>query len=231
LIAEDNPVNRQVAAAQLKKLGYTADSVANGLEVLEALSRIPYDIILMDCQMPELDGYETTRQLRQLGGHQPYIIAMTANAMQGDRDSCLAAGMDHYVSKPVRQSELKAALDAAPNSHLEPVDASSLANLRELGEDIPGFLSGLIDSFKESTPKLLTQAWNACDQPRELSAIAHTIKGSCSNFGARPMEALCLQLERLAPAAGSNSARDLVTAIEREFLSVSSALESHRASA
>jgi CheY-like chemotaxis protein len=113
LIAEDNAVNRFLATAQLKKLGYASDSVANGLEVLEAFGRIPYDIILMDCQMPELDGYETTRQLRSRGGHQPLIIAMTANAMQGDRELCLAAGMNSYLSKPMRIASLKAALAEA----------------------------------------------------------------------------------------------------------------------
>lgn len=229
LIAEDNAVNQRVAVAQLKKLGYAADSVTNGLEVLEALSRIPYDIILMDCQMPELDGYETTRQIRNRGGHQPYIIAMTANAMQGDRELCLATGMDSYVSKPMRIADLKSALGEAPNSCVGSVDATSLANLRELEEGAPGIVSELIDSFRESTPKLLSQAWNAFDKPRELSAIAHTIKGSCSNFGARPMEALCLELEQLAPAGESDAARDLVAAIEREFVNVSSALEDHRA--
>jgi PAS domain S-box-containing protein len=229
LIAEDNAVNQLVAIAQLKKLGYAADSVSNGLEVLEALSRIHYNIILMDCQMPELDGYETTRQVRNRGGHQPYIIAMTANAMQGDRELCLATGMDSYISKPMRIADLKSALDEVPNSDVGSVDATSLAHLRELEEDAPGIVSELIDSFRESTPKLLSQAWNVFDKPRELSAIAHTIKGSCSNFGARPMEALCLQLEQLAPAAGSDAARDLVAALEREFLNVSSALEDHRA--
>jgi PAS domain S-box-containing protein len=113
LIAEDNAVNRFIATAQMKKLGYAADSVSNGLEALEAFRRIPYDIILMDCQMPELDGYETARRLRNEEGHYPYIIAMTANAMQGDRELCLAAGMDNYISKPMRVAELKAALAEA----------------------------------------------------------------------------------------------------------------------
>jgi PAS domain S-box-containing protein len=113
LIAEDNAVNQFLATAQLKKLGYAADTVTNGIEVLEACRRIPYDIILMDCQMPELDGYETTRQLRSRGGPQPRIIAMTANAMEGDRELCLAAGMDGYVSKPMRIADLKAALAEA----------------------------------------------------------------------------------------------------------------------
>jgi len=111
LIAEDNAVNQFLATAQLKKLGYAADTVTTGIEVLEACSRIPYDIILMDCQMPELDGYETTRELRSRGGPQPLIIAITANAMEGDRELCLAAGMDGYVSKPMRIGDLKSALD------------------------------------------------------------------------------------------------------------------------
>jgi PAS domain S-box-containing protein len=113
LIAEDNPVNQRVALAQLRKLGYSSDAVVNGFEVLEALSRIPYDIILMDCQMPELDGYETTRRLRKRSGPQPYVIAMTANAMQGDRELCLATGMDGYIGKPMRIADLKAALNEA----------------------------------------------------------------------------------------------------------------------
>ncbi|MEY2510708.1 MAG: hypothetical protein QOE26_1471 [Verrucomicrobiota bacterium] len=113
LIAEDNAVNQYLATAQLKKLGYAADTVANGIEVLEAFSRIPYDLILMDCQMPQLDGYETTRQLRSRGGSQPLIIAMTANAMEGDRELCLAAGMDSYVSKPMRIADLELALAEA----------------------------------------------------------------------------------------------------------------------
>jgi PAS domain S-box-containing protein len=112
LIAEDNIVNQRVLAHQVKRLGYVADTVADGCEALEALSRIPYDFILMDCHMPELDGYETTKRIRANGnGHQPYIIAITANAMQGDKDFCIAAGMDGYVSKPVRAVELQAALE------------------------------------------------------------------------------------------------------------------------
>jgi len=116
LIAEDNPVNQRVLVHQLGKLGYSADAVADGLEALEALSRISYDVIFMDCHMPELDGYETTRRIRNAGGHQPYVIAITANAMQGDKDVCLAAGMDGYVTKPVRTSDLKAALAQVPDS-------------------------------------------------------------------------------------------------------------------
>ena len=112
LIADDNVVNQRVVAHQVRRLGYAADTVADGMEALEALSRIPYDFILMDCHMPELDGYETTKRIRANdNGHQPYIIAITANAMRGDKDFCIAAGMDGYVSKPVRAAELQAALE------------------------------------------------------------------------------------------------------------------------
>jgi PAS domain S-box-containing protein len=229
LIAEDNAVNQRVATAQLKKLGYAADSVANGLEVLEALSRIPYDIILMDCQMPELDGYETTRQVRNKGGRQPYIIAMTASAMQGDRELCLATGMDHYISKPMRIADLKSALDEAASLAGESIDVGVLANLRELtGEDSPEILSELIGLFSASTPPLLSQAREALSNPSDLAVIAHTIKGSCSNFGARAMEVLCFQLEQLDGEGGSAAAEKLVAAIEREFLNVCAALDSHR---
>jgi CheY-like chemotaxis protein len=120
LLAEDNDINQLIARGLLRKLGYSVDIVANGLAVLEALQLIPYDVIFMDCQMPEMDGYDAARTIRKLeegsghgfNGKTPvHIIAITANAMQGDREKCLAAGMDDYISKPIRLPELQAVLE------------------------------------------------------------------------------------------------------------------------
>lgn len=114
LVAEDNVVNQRLTCLQLQKLGLKADIASDGREVLAAAERTRYDVILMDCQMPEVDGFEATRQLRATGKYAGLrIIAMTANAMQGDRERCLDAGMDDYLSKPTRLDDLRKALQQA----------------------------------------------------------------------------------------------------------------------
>ena len=108
LLAEDNVINQKVAVKMLRGLGYGADIAANGLEVLSALDRHPYDLVLMDCQMPELDGYETTLRIREQPGFASVrIVALTANSMSGENQKCLEVGMDDYLSKPVRLEALR----------------------------------------------------------------------------------------------------------------------------
>ncbi len=234
LIAEDNAVNQRITAHQLRKLGYAADTADDGFEVLEALAKVPYDVILMDCRMPRLDGYETTSQIRAQGGRQPYIIAVTANAMRGDKETCLAAGMDGYITKPIQAADLEAALreqqiharqSPAP---LVSVDVSVLANLHAVPEEgIPDIFPELLDLFTQSIPELLQQARSHLHDPHTLATAAHTMKGSCSNFGAVRMQALCAELEAVGNSNQTAGAEQLLTAIEQEFATVCLELAAH----
>jgi CheY-like chemotaxis protein/HPt (histidine-containing phosphotransfer) domain-containing protein len=241
LIAEDNPVNQKVALFQLQKLGYLADVVENGRLALEALARQPYDVVFMDCQMPELDGYAATRDLRASEGpeRQTWIIAMTANSLEGDREKCLAAGMDDYVSKPVKPEHLQAALhrftSLRPPQRQRPAEGeagvislNALAGFREMeveGEE--GILGRLIEVFLENTPRVLEEARGALAShlSPQLQRAAHTLSGSCSNFGAVRMRERCEQLEKLARLGELEGAEELIAEIEREFELVRVALE------
>ena len=155
LLAEDNAMNQKVALRLLERLGYSADVASNGLEALEALERQPYDVVLMDVQMPELDGLDASRRIceRWPPESRPHIIAMTANALPEDREACFAAGMNDYVAKPIRPDELAAALKRAQPrpGPLTPVRrrerdqprGAALQNLRDLGG--VEFLAEVID--------------------------------------------------------------------------------------
>ncbi len=260
LVAEDNVVNQKVARRQLQKLGYPVDVVANGLEVLEALERIHYDVVLMDCHMPEMDGYEATRRIRsRLNGDKPAhnghrngnrspeasqavrIIAMTANAMQSDREKCLEAGMDDYISKPVQIQELQAALERwtpAGKASVETAPAvpvlnsqalAGLRDLREPGEADP--VQECIDLFLEHTEQSLVelrQHFEAKDCAG-LRHVAHSLKGSCGNLGAERMAALCRELEQSGKTGVVNGVDKLIRGVESEFAEVRQALEVERA--
>jgi CheY-like chemotaxis protein len=186
LLAEDNTVNQKLAVRQLERMGYRADVAANGLEVLQALQRQSYDVILMDVQMPEMDGLEASRAIHEEWPAEqcPRIVAMTANGMQGDREECLAAGMDDYLAKPIQINALQEALERAglwtrvhrrPTSPLKPVktaplsleaekhvepgpplDPAVLSELRQFqGEGEPDIVQELAEAFQFETPPLL----------------------------------------------------------------------------
>ena len=245
LIAEDNPVNQKVAACQLERFAIRPDMVGNGRLALEAASRQSYDVILMDCQMPELDGYAATRELRasEGGNRHTWIIAMTANSLEGDREKCLAAGMDDYLSKPIKPDALAAALCTYAKRVPKPATAKPaamtgrifdphiVAGFREMGADEGGqLLDSLIETFLENTPQVIAAAREALARRAvaELERAAHTLKGSSSNFGAERMGAACAELERAAHDGALGGAVAMIDAIETEFASVRIALERER---
>ena len=233
------------SANQLKKLGYAADFVANGLEVLEALKRIPYDIILMDCQMPELDGYEVTRRIRAEEAdtptaqrHSPYIIAVTANSLVGDKEKCLAVGMNDYLTKPLHTADLAKVLERAlplvqpslrpsaarAGEGLDPAVIAGLKELREPGQPDP--LKELIELFLKDVRLRLQQMELSLLQqdPTGLSGAAHSVKGSASNLGARHLAALCASLETKAKAGEFNEAAKTFDELKSEFQQVTEIL-------
>ncbi len=237
LVADDNETNQMVAVHMLRRYGAQADVAANGLEAVEALSRIRYDLVLMDCQMPEMDGYAATRVVRDSeagSGHRTPIIAMTANAMQGDREKCLAAGMDDYLSKPVKGPELQAMLDkwvARPEDSSEPpLDAAFFSTLREVDSGGPdGFLRELVAKFvDEEAParlRALRQAIADFDAVA-LARAAHSLKGSAGTLGAAGMASICVQIETSGKSGRIEGIADLLDRLESEFRRVRDSLES-----
>ena len=229
LLAEDNVVNQQVALGNLLRLGYDADVATNGFEVLNALENQKYDIVLMDCQMPGLDGYETTREIRQRenGGHPVWIIAMTANVMAGDREKCLAAGMDDYISKPLRRPELRSAMQRVATRAVIPSDDHVLRNLMADGQ---GQFAELIELFIASAPSTLHDMERALAIPNaaDLIMAAHTLKGSCSNFGAPTLCELCTRIELAARSGSMEGVGDLIANAASELSSLVESLKTYR---
>lgn len=257
LLAEDHPTNQKLALLTLLRLGYRADVAANGLETLDALQRQPYDVVLMDMQMPEMDGLETTRRIRQYWPDEnvPHIIAMTANVTPQDRQACLAAGMNDYLSKPIRVNELMAALNrawaalslrsrandplhfnpiarvtlpAAPNAQPAPVfEAEALDKLLELiGGDHNG-LRDLITSFLEDTADLIYDLRLALrtNNIDLLRRTGHTLKSTARDFGALALSKVGRQIEELAMQKTFAGAAELVAQAELCYPPVKAALE------
>lgn len=248
LIAEDNAVNQKLALLMLQRMGYRADVANNGIEAIESLQRQPYDLILMDMQMPDMDGLDATRQIRREWplAQQPRIIAMTANAMQGDREACLAAGMDDYISKPVQVPELHAALErwgqratgkrrtqthtviqlVRPDQSV--LDTQVLANLRDIQiEGEPSVLNQLAALFAQESPGLIAAMRQAVadGDADALRSAAHNLKGSSNNLGAKRLGTLCASLEKIARSGSTQIDSLLLDELEQEYEKACLALE------
>jgi two-component system, sensor histidine kinase and response regulator len=254
LVADDHRVNQQLAVLMLEKMGHRADVVANGFEAIEALSRKPYDLILMDGQMPEMDGYEASRRIReaecdnQANGkmasaprHIP-IIALTANAMQGDREKCLAAGMDDYLTKPMKSDQLAEILDkwlpsqenvelktphadqrnqeSMPIQAAPSIDLSVLNNLRQMGG--PDLSAKMVEQFIKDAiacVKMVEEAVSTTDQS-SFAEAAHGLKGICANMGVIAMRNLICQLEGYGKNGTWQQAQELLLSVRTELKKV-----------
>jgi len=242
LIAEDNVVNQEVAIGVLATLGYSADVVANGREAVEAISRVSYAAILMDCQMPEMDGYEATQEIRRregTGRHTP-IIALTADVSKDASAKSLSAGMNEHITKPLNPQELAAALgrwlprvdepaQPRPEGAVDHIALDGLRGLERAGA--PGLVKKITDLFLQDTPRQLADLRDSVQSgdSGRLVKVAHTLKGSAANLGAREMVRICAELQVLGEAENIGIAPSLVADLESQFGSVRDAILSEGA--
>lgn len=234
LVAEDNEVNQRLVMLMLERLNQSADVVNNGVQALHAAQQKAYDLILMDVQMPEMDGLEATRRIRATlpAAAQPHIVALTANAMRGDREVCLAAGMNDYLSKPVQLSELRRLLEVFSAKSIEPVPPSSIAmrverapaeslmklNVlhMELGSEA---MREIVAQFFDRTPSLLKRLQEAASsgEARELREAAHSLKGSSSGLGLNHLQGLAENLEQKGRDQVWEGVPELITQTQQAF--------------
>jgi two-component system sensor histidine kinase/response regulator len=239
LLAEDNIVNQKVAVRQLHKLGYRADAVANGREAIEALGRISYDLVLMDCQMPEMDGYEATIEIRRLEGatkHTP-IVAMTAHALAGDREKSIAAGMDDHITKPVKENDLARIVKsylAEPMSVATDKEATEginppvdLDRLHQAIGDDPDEVSEILGLYRTEMTKNLVKLDSAIASAnaREVDLIAHNCVGASVNCGMVAVVEQLRELERMGRENQLTGATTLKSRIDVEFERIKCFLE------
>jgi CheY-like chemotaxis protein/HPt (histidine-containing phosphotransfer) domain-containing protein len=255
LLAEDNVTNQQVALGILKKLGLRADAVGDGAEALQALETIPYDLVLMDVQMPEMDGFEATGRIRDPQSavlhHGIPIIAMTAHAMQGDRERCLEAGMDDYVTKPISPEALAEALDrwlpreapvpAGPPSPAHasgaPPQAAAAGEPQALVFDSAGMMERLmgdqelarivVDGFLEDAPRLIEALRSSLDAGDAAAAIrgAHTLRGASATVGGEALRAVAWEMEKAGTAGDFGAVSAHLPELESEVGRLREAME------
>jgi two-component system sensor histidine kinase/response regulator len=245
LLVEDNPVNREVAVGMLESLGCTTDTAENGWLALKAMNTATYDAVLMDCQMPVMDGLAATGEIRRReqtsGGARVPIIALTANSMEGDRERCLDAGMDDFLSKPFTQQQLATqlrrwlALRALPEterrdlSRIPLIDAGVLRNIAALAK--PGLLNSMIDLYLRHSPGLVAAIENAAAnmQSEALFQAVHTLKSSTSNLGGTRLAMVAKECEVLVREGGITQAAPIVARIGKEHQEFCAALMRERA--
>jgi two-component system, sensor histidine kinase and response regulator len=244
LLVEDNPVNREVAVGMLESLGCVAHAAENGWLALEEMNNDAYDAVLMDCQMPVMDGLTATAELRRreqnAGGARLPIIALTANAMEGDRERCLAAGMDDFLSKPFSQQQLAAllkrwlALHVLPESErregalLPLIDPSVLRNIAALAR--PALLDSMIELYMQHSPPIITAIEQAAakHEVEALQVALHTFKSSTANLGGLRLATLTRECEALLREGGVAKAAPSVQRIRREYQDFCNALMQER---
>ena len=234
LLAEDNEVNQKLAVAVLEKFGYRVEVVVDGREAVSAVARGGYDLVLMDCQMPELDGYAAATEIRrrQNGGPRIPIVAMTASAMQGERDRCLAAGMDDYVTKPIDRRRLQEVLDQwlgaavpEPRSDDVPVDSGAALDLSHLQSIVghePATIRSYLELFHQATGPLVADVGGAI-QRRDAAAVArvaHTLRGSCGSIGALGMADVVGRLEDRSRSGEWDAIEELYRHLEQSYQQV-----------
>jgi CheY-like chemotaxis protein/HPt (histidine-containing phosphotransfer) domain-containing protein len=245
LLVEDIPANQKVAQQMLQTLGYHADTVENGLQAVAACQQIPYDIVLMDVQMPEMDGLTATRHLRQENlQRRPYIIGITAHASLSDREQCLQAGMDDYISKPIRLSKLTSALqvwwDGNQSSTPSPVSPENtedtttsainweiLRELQQAGGGDREFVQEVINSYLEDAPQRLEAIEQAIakNQSQQLTSSAHALKSLSATVGASYLANLCEQLQELGKQNRVEESSEIATQLPDAFSQVRQALQ------
>jgi CheY-like chemotaxis protein len=238
LVADDNHINQKVVASLLESMGHRADVVASGMEALEAFILIPYDVVLMDLQMAEMDGIEACRRIRHLAnetGRRTFVVAVTAHAMKGDREKYLAAGFDGYVSKPINPQELKSVIDSRSAGEL-PATRQQIAappaevlNLSSAPAHVDGnrvLLAKIARSFLERYPKLIDDARVAASISDwgQLARIARTIGFSAGQLGAGNLRAAAKKLEELSRQRTLPDVSPVLHELNREIRLLESAM-------